>query len=64
MRLAGARLAAAVAAATVNPARAGGIAGRARGLVPGEKADFVLFRFEPPEDGIRVVETWIDGERV
>jgi hypothetical protein len=33
-------------------------------LVPGEKADFVLFRFEPPEDGIRVVETWIDGERV
>jgi N-acetylglucosamine-6-phosphate deacetylase len=64
MRLAGASLADAVAAATVNPARAGGIAGRARGLVPGEKADFVLFRFEPPEDGIRVVETWIDGERV
>jgi N-acetylglucosamine-6-phosphate deacetylase len=64
MRLAGASLADAVAAATVNPARAGGIAGRARGLVPGEKADFVLFRFDTPEDGLRVVETWIDGVRV
>ncbi|MGA2113824.1 MAG: amidohydrolase family protein [Bryobacteraceae bacterium] len=64
MRLAGATLADAIAAATVNAARAGGIAGRARGLVPGEKADFLFFRFETPEDGLRVVETWIDGERV
>jgi N-acetylglucosamine-6-phosphate deacetylase len=63
VRLAGASLADAVAAATVNAARAGNIAGRARGLVPGERADFVLFRFDPPEGAIRVVETWLDGER-
>ena len=63
IRLAGASLADAVAAATVNPARAGSIAGRAQGLVPGERADFVLFRFDQPEGGIRVVETWLDGDR-
>jgi hypothetical protein len=32
-------------------------------LVPGERADFVLFRFDQPEGGIRVVETWLDGDR-
>jgi len=64
VRLAGATLAEAVLAASVNPARAAGIAGRAEGLAPGERADFVLFRFDPPEEGVQVVETWLDGERV
>ncbi|MGP8247102.1 MAG: N-acetylglucosamine-6-phosphate deacetylase [Bryobacteraceae bacterium] len=64
MRLAGASLADAVLAATGNAARAGRIAGRAEGLVPGQRADFVLFRFDAPEHGLRVVETWLDGERV
>jgi N-acetylglucosamine-6-phosphate deacetylase len=64
MRLAGTSLADAVLAATVNAARAGGIAGRAEGLVPGARADFVLFRFDTPEGGVKVIETWLDGERV
>jgi N-acetylglucosamine-6-phosphate deacetylase len=63
VRLAGATLAEAVRAATLNPARAGGIAGRAAGLAPGERADFVRFRFDGPDEGVKVVETWLDGEQ-
>lgn len=62
MRLAGLSLHDAVRLATVNPARAANIAGRARGLVPGDRADFVQFRYE--NGRVEVVRTWVDGRAV
>ena len=62
MRVAGLSLTEAIAMATVNPARIGRIAGRLRGLRPGDRSDVVRFRVE---DGrIRVVETFLSGQRV
>jgi len=46
MRLAGLTLADAVRLATVNAAIAGKVPGRQKGLVAGERADFVLFNFD------------------
>ena len=37
----------AITMATTNAARVGRIAGRQRGLVPGEKADLVRFSWDP-----------------
>lgn len=52
----------AVTMATRNAARVGRVAGRLRGFAPGERADVVRFRME---DGrVRVVETFLSGERV
>jgi N-acetylglucosamine-6-phosphate deacetylase len=52
----------AVSMATLNPARVGRVAARWRGLQPGQRADFTKFAVE---DGrLRVMETWLDGERV
>ncbi len=62
MRFAGVSLTEAVTMATVNPARVGRIGGRVRGLQPGERSDVVRFRVE---DGrLRVVETYLSGQRV
>ena len=62
MRAAKLSLTEAIAMATVNPARVGRIAGRLRGLRPGDRSDVVRFRVE---DGcVRVVETYLAGERV
>ena len=62
MRFAGVSLTEAVTMATVNPARVGRIGGRVRGLQPGERSDVVRFRME---DGrVRVVETYLSGQRV
>jgi N-acetylglucosamine-6-phosphate deacetylase len=62
MRVAGLNLTEAIAMATVNPARVGRIAGRLRGLRPGDRSDVVRFRVE---DGrIRVAETFLAGDRV
>lgn len=48
--------------ATINPARVGRISSRQRGLRTGERADMVRFRVE---DGrLRVIETYLSGERV
>ncbi|HZQ50745.1 MAG TPA: amidohydrolase family protein [Bryobacteraceae bacterium] len=47
----------ALAMATVNPARAGRIAGRQRGLAPGEKADLIRFRWNAAEFSFEVIET-------
>jgi imidazolonepropionase-like amidohydrolase len=47
--------------ATVNPARVCRIAGRQRGLVPGEKADLVRFRWNESEGKLTVVETIVAG---
>ena len=62
MRFAGVSLTEAIAMATVNPARVGRIGGRVRGLQPGERSDVVRFRLE--EGRLRVIETYMSGERV
>jgi N-acetylglucosamine-6-phosphate deacetylase len=59
MRLAGISLSEALRLATVNPARAGRLAGRTEGLASGDRADIVELR----SDGT-VSKTWISGRRV
>ena len=62
MRAAKLSLTEAVAMATVNAARVGRIAGRLRGLRPGDRSDVVRFRVE---DGrVQVLETFLAGDRV
>ena len=64
MQLAGVNLRDAITMATRNPARVGRISGRQRGLTPGERADLVRFEYDRPARAIRIVETWLSGERV
>jgi len=69
MRTAGLSLTEACAMATINPARVGRIAGRQRGLRPGERSDLVRFRVAeddlPGKPGrLQVIETYLNGERV
>jgi N-acetylglucosamine-6-phosphate deacetylase len=64
MTFAGLTLAEAVRLATVNPAKAGRVPGRTKGLVPGDRADLVVFRFDPQEKRIDVQATYVDGEKV
>jgi N-acetylglucosamine-6-phosphate deacetylase len=64
MRLGELSLADAVRLATVNAARAGGVPGRQQGLVPGERADFVLFDFDPANKKIQVQATYVGGQKV
>jgi N-acetylglucosamine-6-phosphate deacetylase len=62
MRWAGVPLAEAVTMASTNAARVGRVAGRLRGLQPGERADLVRFQIQ---DGVlRVLETYLSGARV
>ena len=63
MRLAGLPLADAIRMATVNPARAGKVPGRARGLAPRDRADIVQFRMTAGSE-IEIVSTWMGGVRV
>jgi len=64
MKLAGLSLPDAVTMATSNPARVGVVPGRKSGLAAGDRADFVLFRFDPESRGIEVAETYVSGRRV
>ena len=64
MRMTGISLIEAISMATRNPARVGRIAGRQRGLAAGERADFVLFRYEPDTKRINVVQTIVGGRQV
>jgi N-acetylglucosamine-6-phosphate deacetylase len=50
--------------ATINAARAGRVPGRQRGLSPGEKADFVRFRWDESASRLEVVETIVAGQQV
>jgi len=59
MRIAGLSLTEAMAMVTVNPARIGRIAGRQRGLTPGDRGDVVRFRIE--EGSVKIVETYFSG---
>jgi N-acetylglucosamine-6-phosphate deacetylase len=51
----------AVVMATQNPARVGRIAGRQRGIVPGEKADLVIFTWDSDAYALHVKETIVAG---
>jgi N-acetylglucosamine-6-phosphate deacetylase len=64
MRLGELSLADAVRLATVNAARAGHVPGRERGLVAGDRADFVLFDFDAATKSIKVQETYVGGRKV
>jgi N-acetylglucosamine-6-phosphate deacetylase len=61
VRMGGISLLESLTMATVNPARVCRIAGRQRGLVPGEKADLVRFRWNESEGKLTVVETIVAG---
>ncbi|HZS55336.1 MAG TPA: amidohydrolase family protein [Bryobacteraceae bacterium] len=54
----------AITMATTNPARVARIAGRQRGLAPGEKADLVKFRWDDTSYRLTVVETVVSGTAV
>jgi N-acetylglucosamine-6-phosphate deacetylase len=64
MRLAGVSLGDAVKMATMNPARVGAVPGRKNGVAAGDRADLVLFGFDPHTLSIRVMETYLSGRRV
>ncbi len=64
VRLGGLSLREALAAATVNAARAGRIAGRQRGLAPGEKGDLVRFAWDESTCSLDVKETIVAGRSV
>jgi N-acetylglucosamine-6-phosphate deacetylase len=64
MRQTGISLAEAISMATRNAARVGRVAGRQRGIVPGERADLVLFRFDPESLSIQIELTIVGGREV
>ncbi len=64
MRMTGVSLVEAISMATRNPARVGRIAGRQRGLAAGDRADFVLFRYDNQTNAIEVVQTIVSGKEV
>jgi N-acetylglucosamine-6-phosphate deacetylase len=64
MKLAGVPLSDAVTMATTNPARVGAVPGRRKGLAAGDRADFVLFRFDATAKTIQVDSTYVSGRRV
>jgi N-acetylglucosamine-6-phosphate deacetylase len=64
IQMAGLSLTEALAMATTNAARAGRVAGRLRGLVPGEKADLVRFTWDSSANLLDVKETIVAGTSV
>ena len=64
VKLANVGLHQAVTMATTNAARVGRIAGRQRGLVPGEKADLVRFAWDEANSALTVLETIVAGVSV
>jgi N-acetylglucosamine-6-phosphate deacetylase len=64
VRMAGVPLIDALAMATRNPARAGRISGRQRGLTPGDRGDIVIFRWDPESSSLQVLQTVVGGESV
>ena len=60
IRLAHVSLGDAVRMASINPGIAGRIAGRMRGIVPGDRADLVQFQFTPPHT-VEIASTRISG---
>jgi N-acetylglucosamine-6-phosphate deacetylase len=54
----------AITMATTNPARVGRIASRQRGMAVAERADLVRFGYDEQTNRMRVLETYVSGERV
>jgi len=54
----------AIAMATRNPARAGRVSSRQRGIAVGDRADFVEFQYDPERNSLTIERTWLDGEPV
>jgi N-acetylglucosamine-6-phosphate deacetylase len=54
----------AITMATTNPARVGRIASRQRGLSVADRADLVRFEYDEHANRMRVLETYMSGERV
>jgi N-acetylglucosamine-6-phosphate deacetylase len=54
----------AITMATTNPARVARIAGRQRGLTPGEKADLIRFQWDESGFGLTITQTVVSGETV
>ena len=54
----------ALSMATVNPARVCRIAGRQRGITPGEKADLIRFTWDAHNHALTIVETVVAGRSV
>jgi N-acetylglucosamine-6-phosphate deacetylase len=50
--------------ATVNPARVCRITGRQRGVAPGERADFIRFKWDREQHRLTIIETVVDGRTV
>lgn len=64
VRLAGVTLSDAITMATTNVARVGRISSRQKGLVPGEKADLVRYRWNATNHQMTIVETIVGGAAV
>lgn len=64
MKLAGLSLREALTMAARNPARVARIAGRQKGLVPGDRADIVQFRFNAERHQISIEKTFVSGREV
>lgn len=64
MQIAGLSLREAVTMANRNPARVARIAGRQRGLAPGDRADIVQLRFDRRQKKIRIEKTFLSGREV
>jgi N-acetylglucosamine-6-phosphate deacetylase len=61
IHMAGLPLADAVRMATVNAAKAGKVPGRTKGLMAGDRADFVQFRWDAETRALKVTATWLGG---
>jgi N-acetylglucosamine-6-phosphate deacetylase len=64
MKFTGLSLRDALTTATRNPARVGRIAGRQKGLIPGDRADIVQFRFNEERNQISIERTFVSGRGV
>jgi N-acetylglucosamine-6-phosphate deacetylase len=64
VRMTGLSLSEALTMATTNAARAGRVAGRLRGIVPGEKADLVRFVWDSSAHVLEIKETIVAGTSV
>lgn len=64
VRMAGISLRDALSMSTVNPARVCRISGRERGLQPGQRADFVRYRWSEATGSFTVLETILGGDTV
>jgi N-acetylglucosamine-6-phosphate deacetylase len=64
IRIAGLSLPDAVRMATTNPARAGHVPGRLEGLVPGNRADIVQYRFNSEAATVTIEATYVAGTQV